>query len=208
MAHTSHDSDRAHHLDTTRIEAFSDGVFAIAITLLIIEVGVPHVEGGETLAHALRALWPAYFGYALSFVTIGIMWANHHAMFRDIDRTDHTMTMLNLGLLLCIAFMPFPTAVVAEYMEDDRNARAAMLAYGGTLTITAIFFNLMWLYASWKRRLIDEHVSDARVRSRTARYLPGTPLYAIGLLLALVNTWAAITWWSVLAVFYLLPPTD
>lgn len=204
----SFDAERAHHFDTTRIEAFSDGVFAIAITLLIIEVGVPHVEGGESLSHALRGLWPSYFGFALSFVTIGIMWANHHSMFRDIERIDHTLVVLNLMLLLCISFIPFPTAVLAEYMRDDENARAATLAYGGTFTVTAIFFNAMWFYASRNRRLIDDHVSDARVRTRTRRYLPGTPLYALGMVIALFNTWAAIAWWGGMAVLYLLPTPD
>jgi len=90
------------------------------------------VEGEESLGTALRELWPSYFGFALSFVTIGMLWANHHAMFRDIARVDHTMVMLNLGLLLSVSFIPFPTAVVAEYMRDDENALAAMLAFGGT----------------------------------------------------------------------------
>jgi uncharacterized membrane protein len=182
------DDDRLHHHDTARLEAFSDGVFAIAITLLIIEVGVPHPGAGESLAHALREQWPSYFGYAISFLTIGIMWANHHAMFRDIVCMDHWLGVLNLLLLLCIAFIPFPTAVIAEYMRDDENALAAMLTYGFTLTVTAIFFNALWFYAAWDRELIDEHVSDARMRSRTLRYLPGTPLYAAGIGIAFINT--------------------
>ena len=206
MAH-DHDGDRAHHYDTGRVEAFSDGVFAIAITLLIIEIAVPHVEG-DGLAAALRRLWPSYFAYALSFVTIGIMWMNHHAMFRDIERHDHALLLLNLGLLLCIAFIPFPTAVLAEYMRDDDNALAATLAYGGTFTLTALFFNAMWLWASWACRLLDEHVSQSRVNQRTRRYLPGVPLYAIGLVLALFNTWLAIGWYVALAAFYTLPPEE
>jgi uncharacterized membrane protein len=200
--------DPTYHYDTSRLEAFSDGVFAIAITLLIIEIGVPHVEGGESLGHALRQLWPSYFGYALSFVTIGIMWANHHGMFKDIERVDHPMQMLNLLLLLCIAFIPFPTAVLVEYMQDDDNALAATLTYGITLTLTALAFNAMWWHASRGRRLIDDHVSDAHVRDRTLRYLPGPLLYAVGLPLAFVNTWAAMGLWVALAVLYLLPLRD
>lgn len=129
--------------ETGRVEAFSDGVFAIAITLLIIEIGVPHVEGEEGLAHALRQLWPSYFGFALSFVTIGIIWMNHHGMFKDIERVDHSMMVLNLLLLMCVSFIPFPTAVLAEYMRNDDNALAATLAYGGTFTLTAIITNVM-----------------------------------------------------------------
>jgi uncharacterized membrane protein len=156
--------DPSYHQDTARLEAFSDGVFAIAITLLIIEIGVPHLEGDEGLAHALRGLWPSYFGYALSFMTVGIMWTNHHGMFKDIDRVDHTMIVLNILLLLCVSFTPFPTAVLAEFMRDDDNALTATLAYGGAFTLTAIVFNAMWWHASRHRLLIDEHVSDARPR--------------------------------------------
>jgi hypothetical protein len=96
--------------------------------------------------------------------------------------------------------------VLAEYMRDDENALAATIAYGSTFTVTAIFFNALWLYAATDRRLIDDHVSDERVRSRTRRYLPGTPLYAIGIVIALVNTWAALAWWVALAAWFLIPP--
>ena len=203
MAH-----DPSYHTDTARLEALSDGVFAIAITLLIIEIGVPHVEGDQGLAHALRDLWPSYFGYALSFLTIGIMWTNHHGMFKDIERLDHTMVMLNILLLLCISFIPFPTAVLAEYMRDEDNALAATLTYGTAFTLTAVVFNVMWWHASRDRRLIDEHVSDMRVRDRTRRYLPGPLMYAVGLPVAFVSTWAAIGVWVFLAVLYLLPLRD
>jgi len=88
--------DASEHVTTTRLEALSDGVVAIVITLLIIEIGVPHVDAGQSLAAELRNLWPSYAGYALSFVTIGVMWMNHHEMFRDIERTDHNVVVLNL----------------------------------------------------------------------------------------------------------------
>ena len=207
MAH-DHDDERAHHYDTGRIEAFSDGVFAIAITLLVLEIAVPHAKEGESLAEALRLLWPSYFAYALSFATIGIIWMNHHAMFRDIERHDHILLLLNLGLLLCIAFVPFPTAVLAAYMRNGSDAFAATFAYGITFTVTAVFATAMWLWASWDCRLIDEHVSRSRVRQRTRRYLPGVPLYAVGLVLALFNTWLAIGWWVALALFYVVPPEE
>ena len=197
--------DSAHHSDTARVEAFSDGVFAIAITLLIIEIGVPHVDDGRGLGHELRQLWPSYFGYALSFITIGIMWSNHRGMFKDIERVDHMLVVSNLLLLMCISFIPFTTAVLAEYMTDDDQALAATLAYGATFTITAVFFQAVWLRARIGRRLIDEHVSDERLRTRTVRYLPGPFLYGAGLPIAFVNTWAAIGLWVALAVLYLLP---
>jgi uncharacterized membrane protein len=206
VAGSSH--DQSYHADTARIEALSDGVFAIAITLLIIEIGVPHAESGQGLGEALRDLWPSYVGYALSFLTIGVMWLNHHEMFKDIERADHTVKVLNLLLLLCIAFVPFPTAVLAEFIRDEDHALAATLAYGLTFTITAIIFNAMWLYASWQRSLIDDHVSEARVRARTRRYIFGPMLYAAGLLLAIVTPWLAVGLWCALTAFFLLPLGD
>ena len=195
-----------HHSDTQRLEAFSDGVFAIAITLLIIEVGVPEVHAGESLAGALRELWPSYVGYVVSFLTIGVMWMNHHQMFRDIERTDHTLTVLNLLLLMGVAFVPFPTALVAQYLREDSEQRlAATLAFGGTFTVLAVIFNLLWLHASRWGKLLDEHVSASRIRSRTLRYLPGAALYGVTLPLAFITPWISLAISAALAAFYLLP---
>jgi len=201
----AHNGETAHHTDTQRLEAFSDGVFAIAITLLIIEIGVPHVEAEGSLTQALLDLWPSYVGYVVSFLTIGVMWVNHHHMFKDIDRCDHTLLVLNMLLLLGIAFVPFPTAVVAEYVREGRHELEAALTYGGTFVVIAIVFDAFWLYASRDRRLIDPHVSDARLRSRTLRYLPGPLLYAVALPLAFVSPWITLGWYAALAVFWLLP---
>jgi uncharacterized membrane protein len=199
------DHDQSYHADTARIEALSDGVFAIAITLLIIEIGVPHADAEHGLGELLRELWPSYVGYALSFLTIGVMWINHHEMFKDIERSDQKLRVLNLLLLLCISFVPFPTAVLAEYLRDDDNAMAATLAYGGTFAVTAVVFNLLWLYVATHRDMIDAHVSDARIRSRTRRYVGGGPLYMVGLGLAFISPWLAVGLWSAMAVFFLLP---
>jgi len=203
VARSSHDEN--YHDDTARIEALSDGVFAIAITLLIIEIGVPHVEEGHGLGSLLRELWPSYVGYALSFLTIGVMWINHHAMFKDIEHSNHTLIVLNILLLLCISFVPFPTAVLAEYVRDNDHAVAATLAYGGTFTVTAIVFNALWLYAATHKTMIDAHVSDERIRSRTRRFIGGPLLYAAGLPLAFVSPWLSIALWVALTAFFLLP---
>jgi uncharacterized membrane protein len=140
----------------------------------------------------------------VSFLTIGVMWINHHHMMKDIDRADHTFLVCNLLLLLAISFLPFPTAVLAECMNDGDYRLEATLAYGCTFTVIAIFFNVMWLYASVDRRPIDEHVSDAHVRRRTRRYLPGTLLYATPMLLAFVNPFITLGIYAALAAFYLL----
>src|SRR3954464_2020388 len=140
-------------MDTGRLETFSDGVFAIAITLLILDVRLP--EGHQPLSDKLADTWPAYLAYVISFLIIGIMWANHHAIFRLIDRTSHGLVVANLLLLMCIAFIPFPTSGLAEHLRtggDDQTTAA--IFYSGTFTVTAVFYNLLWRVAATNDRLI------------------------------------------------------
>ncbi len=191
---------------TGRVEAFSDGVFAIAITLLILEIGVPHVGENQSLWHALRDLWPSYLVYVISFVVIGIMWVNHHNMFREITRSDHYLLVLNLLLLMCISFLPFPTAVIAAYMRDSPHERTiAVMFYGATFTAIAVAWNALWLYVSHGRRLIQPDVSDDRIRTRTRRNLMGPILYGLTVPLALLSAWISIAIYAGLALLYLLP---
>ena len=201
-------SHPANEGSTTRLEAFSDGVFAIAITLLVLEIRLPEAgiaaHGG--LAAALGALWPSYAGYAISFVTIGIMWANHHEVVRLIARVDHGLMVCNLLLLMAISFTPFPTAVMAEHLPHpgwDRNVAVAF--YCGSFTLTALFYNLLWHYAAAGRRLIQAHVSDARVRAITRAYAPGTFIYGLATAAAFVSVPAALAMVAGLALFYILP---
>ena len=135
-----------------RLEAFADGIFAIAATLLILDVGVPAALN-ESLGRELLSLWPQYFAYVVSFLTIGIMWVNHHRIMRQLERVDEPFVFLNIGLLLCIAFVPFPTRVLAEFVRTDDGNAAAVL-YGISMTVTAIFFGSVWFYASHGRRLL------------------------------------------------------
>jgi uncharacterized membrane protein len=190
--------------DTGRIEAFSDGVFAIAITLLIIEVHVPGRSHADALGHELLRLWPSYLGYLTSFLTIGVMWINHHYVFSLIDRVDRTMLLLNTTLLLMIAFVPFPTAVLAQFIETD-GARAAAVLYGATLTITAINFFAWWRYASTNRRLIAEQVPDGVLDDITRAYVPGAFLYCGAMLVAFLEPWLSATLYLAIALFYALP---
>jgi len=200
------EGDRA-GTDTTRMEAFSDGVFAIAITLLIIEVKVPP-EGSLPpggLPRALLHLWPSYFGFALSFAIIGIMWANHHNVFKLVGRSDPTFVALNTLLLMCVSFLPFPTGVLAEYVRVPDGQRTAALFYGGTLTGTALVFNVLWLYAARWGRLLRAGVDDRKVQIITARFLPGAPVYLAATLLALWSVPASLVVHALLAVLYMLP---
>jgi uncharacterized membrane protein len=135
-------------MTTQRIEAFSDGVFAIAITLLILEVRLPPANG-DPLSRRLSEAWPGYIAFVLSFLVIGIMWANHHANFHLIERCTHGLVVANLLLLLCVSFIPFPTKILAEELRHaGADQRTAALFYSGAFVVTAIFFNVMWRVAA------------------------------------------------------------
>ena len=185
-----------------RLETFADGIFAIAATLLIIDVSLPSELSGS-LGRALLDIWPQYAGYVVSFATIGIMWVNHHRLIRQVERIDERFLFLNLGLLACIAFVPFPTRVLAEYVQTD-DARAAALLYGVTLTVTAIFFNAVWLYASRGGRLLHPGVDAKEVSGITRSYLPGTPMYGGATLVALVAPRLSALLFAVIAAFYMV----
>jgi uncharacterized membrane protein len=138
---------RVENAGTARLEAFSDGIFAIAITLLILEVRVPEAHSAGALWRALGAQWPSYAGYALSFLIIGIMWSNHSHIFRLIARSDHMLGMINLLLLMTIAFLPYPTAVLAHYINDEATRGPATAFYSGAILITAIPWSWLWMHA-------------------------------------------------------------
>jgi uncharacterized membrane protein len=193
--------------DTGRIEAFSDGVFAIAITLLVIEIGVPHLENepeGTTLFGALIGQWPSYLGYVISFLQIGVIWANHHNRFTYIVRSDHIFLFLNILFLMCVAFIPFPTALLAEYIESEERTTAVAI-YTGTLAMTAIFFTLLWYYAANGYRLVDRHLDPTTLRAMTWRYVAGMVLYAVTFALTFVNVVFSLALVVGLALLFILP---
>jgi uncharacterized membrane protein len=191
--------------DTGRIEAFSDGVFAIAITLLVIEIGVPHVEGeGTTLFGELVEQWPSYLAYVISFLQIGVIWANHHNRFRFVARSDHVLLFLNILFLMCVAFIPFPTALLADYLQGAERATAGAV-YAGTLAVTAIFFTLLWLYAAANYRLVDRSLDPFILRAMTRRYLAGMVAYLVAFALAFVNVTASLALIVALALLFVLP---
>jgi len=189
-------------VETARVEAFSDGVFAIAITLLILAVGIEQALATGHLAHQLVELWPAYVAYAVSFLTIGIMWVNHHAVFRQFARVDRPLLLLNVLLLMLIAFVPFPTRVVADHARSATDREAAALLYGSTMTITAILFFCVWIYGS--RRLLRPDADRREVSGITRSYLPGAPTYATATLVALVSSTASLILFGAIALFYAL----
>ena len=186
---------------TGRLETFADGVFAIAATLLILDVRAD--AHGHGLAAALEHSWPQYAAYAVSFLTIGIIWVNHHYCFTQIGRADRNFLFINVVFLACVASIPFPTRLVAEHLRDG-GLRAAAIAYGVTLVATAISFAAFWFYAATGRRLIRPD-ADQRVVSGISRsYLPGAPSYAAATLVALWSPTASVVLFAAIALFYVL----
>jgi TMEM175 potassium channel family protein len=189
--------------DTARLEAFSDGVFAIAITLLVLEIRLP--GGHRSLTLQLGDLWPSYIAYVLSFVTIGIMWANHHAICRLISRATHGLIVANLLLLMSIGFLPFPTAVLAEHLGGEASDRtAAAVFYSATFVLIAICFQILWQTAARKDRLIVPG-REAAANEITKSYRWGVPSYTITTLVALWNPVVSVALVGAMALFWLIP---
>lgn len=195
--------------DTSRLEAFSDGVIAIAITLLVLEVRVPHLEDtgdGRELWAALRDLWPAYLGYVLSFTIIGIMWANHHAVFRLVGRVNHGLVVTNTLFLMLVAFLPFPTALLAEYLTHE-GEETAVRVYSGWLLVTALSYYLLWWYISGRGHLLSPTADPVAVRTITRRFRAGPPSYILAFALSFIYPPASLALLGLLALLYLLPNT-
>ncbi|HEY9336452.1 MAG TPA: TMEM175 family protein [Kribbella sp.] len=188
--------------ETNRLEAFSDGVFAIAITLLVLELHSPELEEGERLWPALVHEWPQFAAYLTSFAILGIMWVNHHSMFRQIRRADRGLMFLNLLLLLWATLLPFPTSLFAEHLEDESsNAHVAAAVYSTNLTLAAIAFSLIWWYVL-RNHLVDHDMSKAEVRKSLLRYSMGTVVYGACIGISFVSAQVTLLIVFLLALYY------
>ncbi len=193
-------------LTTHRIESFSDGVFAIAITLLVLEIKVPPLSGnGRDLASELLRLWPSYFAYVFSFVMIGIHWVQHHYVFKLYERSDHNFTLLNGLYLMCISFVPFPTGVLARYVADPVVRKTAIVFYAVGLFLPASAYVLVWLYATHNHRLVHRNLDDGFISALTRRYLLTIALYFTAVLLSVWHALAGLALCVGLTLTYLLP---
>jgi uncharacterized membrane protein len=186
---------------TTRLETFSDGIFAIAATLLVLDIGVGSTNGHE-LGHELLRIWPSYLAYVTTFATIGIIWMNHHHCVSLIERGDRTFLFVNSLLLLVVAFLPFPTRLVAQYLQKP-GERSAVIAYAATFLIMATLYNIWWRYARTGRRLIAADVPDARLVAVDRAFNPGPLLYGLTFGIAFVSPLTSVIITLVIAAFYL-----
>ena len=190
--------------ETVRIEAFSDGVFAIAITLLVLGIKVPkaHELGADgSLGLTLLKLWPHYLAFVTSFITIFANWVNHHRIFSFIQRTDHPFLYWNGLLLLFITFMPFPTALLAEYLLHP-EAKAAGAVFAGTYAAIAFAFKGLWYHASKNGRLLAQNVDNREIRQITMQYRYAPLLYLAAFALSFVSAGLSVGLCLCLAVFF------
>jgi uncharacterized membrane protein len=192
---------------TGRLEAFSDGVFAIAATLLVIDLRVPaDAPTAARLMSALEAQWPTYLSYAASFIYLGIYWAHHVNVFAFFQRTDHVFLKLNVLFLMMIALLPFPTALLGRYGEvPDERRRVATMVYVGSLLVTAALFYVVWAYGTHKRRLVDRELDEGLIARTSRLYLMGPVAYVVAFLLAIWSPLASLVIVALVTLFYLFP---
>ena len=194
-------------MGTTRVEAFSDGVFAVAITLLVLDLKVP-VHGAGSVAHQLGDGWPAYAAYLVSFMVIGIIWVNHHTLMSKLARVDRGLLFLNLLLLMTVVFIPFPTSVVAQYLgHGGWNASVAVAFYSAAMEAMSIAFVAVYLWAGAHDDLLAESVVLARHRSAFRQFGFGLPAYAALIGISFLSAGLALAGHFALAVFYVFDRT-
>ena len=190
--------------ETARIEAFSDGVFAIAITLLILEIQVPPQTPHGGLRRTLVNLWPSYLAFLASFMTIGVMWLNHHRLFTLINKKDDGLIAFNLLLLLGVTWLPFPTALLAEHLLGSHaDQQVAALVYAGSFLALAVVFNVMWHYAV-RARIVNDEVNAAAI---TKQYSLGPILYAVLVGVAFFDAEWCLILSAFIALYFALPPS-
>jgi uncharacterized membrane protein len=193
-------------MGTNRLESFSDGVIAVAITLLVLDVRVPSLKHGETLLHALAQNWPHYAAYAVSFLTIGIIWINHHAMITRLQQADHSILILNLLLLMTIAILPFATELMAAYLHAGRGQNLAAGVYGGAFLLMAVAFATLNRHILLARaHMLSAQIPIEERRRILARSVSGLAPYLVATILAIVSAYATLAICAALAVFYATP---
>jgi uncharacterized membrane protein len=199
-------------VNKSRVEAFSDGVFAIAITLLVLTIAQPvHYD---KLAHDLADQWPSLAAYVVSFIVIGIMWLNHHTVFSHLGTIDRGGFYFNLILLMTIVFIPYPTGVFGEALRKAHDngtnfhnaAVTAAVFYSAAMTINALAWVALWLYASTGRRLLQAGFPESQRVMSTVLFTIGPFFYAAAIGMAFVNPYACLGFHAALALYYALDP--
>ncbi|HKF80872.1 MAG TPA: TMEM175 family protein [Thermoleophilaceae bacterium] len=186
------------------MEAFSDGVFAIAITLLVLEISVPE-SAFDDLWKGIADQWPSYLAYVTSFLTIGGLWIVHHGVLRRMRYADLTMLRLNLVLLMVVSFLPFPTKLVAEAISLTSAERPAVLFYGVTLATISAVFSAIVRHVAGRGDLVQEGILPELVEAAAERTRPNLHFYAVVLVLAVLALTVAAFGFLAIAVLALVP---
>jgi uncharacterized membrane protein len=196
-------SRRRISLRTTRMEALSDGIFAIAATLLVLDLAIPAVTS-KNVGHQLAEQWPTYVAYLVSFATIGNAWLNHSVITEYLDRADAIVLRLNLALLFFVSVLPFPTHMLAEYLGNEGDERIAVTVYGLNLLAISGFIAIVWHYALWQG-LVTKDNSEADVRALTTKLDPSLVSYVVVIGIGLWRPGVAVVCYFVIALFMIIP---
>lgn len=190
-----------------RLEAFSDGVFSIAITLLVLNIRIPSgadLLSSDALLGALGSAWPSYLGYLVSFISIGIIWANHHNLFRLVGHVDHGLLLANLFLLLGVGLVPFTTALLASTITGP-GQQIGVLVYAGLFVAIAAGFNALWARA---RRVLRDDADPHAVESISRSYRLGIPGYLAAFVAAVFSPALGLAIIIGLVILYVLPSSS
>ncbi|MFG2297878.1 TMEM175 family protein [Streptomyces sp. NPDC048603] len=187
--------------ETGRVEAFSDGVFAIVITILVLEIKVPE-EHGSGLWHGLWEQWPHYAAYVVSFLIVGVMWVNHHTIFGHLRRVDRPLLFLNLLVLMVVSVIPWTTSVLAEHLKDDDAARIAAILYSSWTVVYALAFIAFWWYVTKVGHLFHDHVDKDGARATRMRFGLGAIAYPVTVLLSFFSAPVALAAHFLIAIYY------
>ena len=195
-------------MGTNRLESFSDGVIAVAITLLVLALVPPSVKdtAHTSLIHELGKDWAHYAAYVISFMTIGIIWITHHAMISRLARADHSILILNLILLMTIGILPFATDLMATYLPADHGQKLAAGVYGGAFLVMSLAFSALNRHILLARaHMLSAQIPVEERRRILARSVSGLAQYLVATILAAVSAYATLAICGALAVFYALP---
>jgi uncharacterized membrane protein len=196
-------SEKEFNPSTNRIEAFSDGVFAIVVTLLVLELRVPELARNFTNAESLNALYnmaPKFIGFVMSFVVIAIYWVNHHQLFHSLDGADRPLLWFNNFLLFWLCFVPFPTAFIGEYPLQT----VPVMLYGLVMTLCGIAFNMLVVH-SVKAGLFKKSISDKRLKQSIRRGQMGPVIYFASVIAALISPYISLGIFVLVPVLYFIP---
>ena len=195
-------------MERGRVEAFSDGVFAVAITFLVLSIKVPSTSEPGSMVHQLLKQWPAFAAWLISFMVIGIIWVNHHTFMNKLARVDRAMLFLNLLLLLFVVFLPYPTGIVADYLKvGGWDAKVAVALYGAVMLGMSLAFSAMYRWAGRHDELLDESVDVGQHRAAFRQFAVGVPIYAGLVAVSFLSAGVALAGHFALAVFYVFDQT-